>query len=112
MYASASPIDENEFRMDINIDDVSVDRSPSFGKQDDYAEKARNWKPINKSDDYRDENAWKDGGFPLNDQEAMTKFRNAFKHILKSMGRQVISGKFNLAGTSFPIWCMTPKSIL
>ena len=83
-------------------------RSPKFGNNESYSLKAKNWKPIERNDDYRDLMAWKDGGFPLNDQEAITKFRNAFKHLLSSVGRQLITGKFNLAGTSFPIWCMTP----
>jgi hypothetical protein len=32
--------------------------------------------------------------------------------MLSQVGRQLISGKFNLAGASFPIWCMAPKTIL
>jgi hypothetical protein len=57
--------------------------SPSFGRESEAA----GWKIVDKDDDYRHPNAWKDGGFPLNDQEAITKFRNAFKHLLSSVGR-------------------------
>jgi hypothetical protein len=32
--------------------------------------------------------------------------------MLSQVGRQLISGNFNLASVSFPIWCMVPTSIL
>jgi len=75
-------------------------------------EEAKNWKPYDAYDDYRHEGSYKDGGFPLNDQVVVTNLRNAFKSMMKQVGRQIISGKFNLANTTFPIWCMAPKSIL
>ena len=77
-----------------------------------------NWEQIllepirNVSDEYRSPRAYKDGGFPLDDQEIINKYRNAFKMVISQVGRQIISGKFNLANTSFPISAMTPKSIV
>jgi hypothetical protein len=34
-------------------------------------DKAKNWKPIEYDDDFRDQGAWKDGGFPLDDDEVI-----------------------------------------
>ena len=40
------------------------------------------------------------------------KYRVALKMLISSIGRQLITGRFNLANTSFPIACMAPTSIL
>lgn len=93
------------------VENEFIPRSESNLNQD-YMDAARSWQPIPLSDNYRAADAWKDGGFPLNDHEVITNLRNAFKTMLSSVGRQLISGKFNLAGASFPIWCMAPKTIL
>jgi len=63
-------------------------------------------------DDYRMPDAHKDGGFPLNDAAVVAKYRGAFKDIMKQIGRSIFSGKFNLGSVSFPIKCMSDKSIL
>ena len=63
-------------------------------------------------DDFRHPDAHKDGGFPLNDAEVIGKYRNAFKDIVKQLGRTIFSGKFNIGSVSFPISCMSPNSIL
>jgi hypothetical protein len=48
----------------------------------------------------------------LTDSEVINKYRQAFKLLISSVGRQIISGKFNLTSVSFPISCMAPTSIL
>ena len=56
--------------------------------------------------------AHKDGGFPLDDPAVLGKYRGALKDVVKQIGRSVFSGKFNLGSVSFPIHCMSDKSIL
>ena len=63
-------------------------------------------------DDFRMPDAHKDGGFPFNDPEVVGKYRGAFKDIVKQIGKSIFSGKFNLGSVSFPIKCMSDKSIL
>ena len=46
------------------------------------------------------------------DQATINKFRTAFKYLIAEIGRKLITGKFNLTETSFPIKCMSPDSIL
>jgi len=41
-----------------------------------------------------------------------SRLRSAGKEILKSVGRQLLNGQFNLTTISFPIKCMCPLSIL
>jgi hypothetical protein len=48
----------------------------------------------------------------LKDSELCTRLRSAGKEILKSVGKQILSGKFNLTTISFPIKCMCPTSML
>ena len=66
----------------------------------------------NVKDDFRHPDAHKDGGFPLNDAAVIGKYRNAFKDIVKQLGRSIFSGKFNIGSVSFPISCMSHQSIL
>jgi hypothetical protein len=63
-------------------------------------------------DDFRSPDAFKNGGFALTDQEVIARFREAFKGLIKQIGRQLITGKFNLTNTSFPISFMSHKTIL
>ena len=58
-------------------------------------------------DDFRHPDAHKDGGFPLNDAAVIANYRNAFKDIVKQLGRTIFSGKFNIGSVSFPISCMS-----
>lgn len=44
---------------------------------------AKNWKPIDREDDWRQPDSWKDGGFPLNDPEVLGRYRTAFKDVVK-----------------------------
>ena len=45
-------------------------------------EMARNWKPIERNDDYRAPDAAKEGGFILNDPEVLAKFRSALRDLI------------------------------
>lgn len=54
----------------------------------------------------------RDGGFDLNDQAMLAKYRSAMKDLLKQVGRMLLSGKFELYKVSFPIKAMYHKSIL
>ena len=42
----------------------------------------------------------------------MTKYRQALKDLIKQVGRMILSGKFELYKVSFPIKCMSSRSIL
>ena len=42
----------------------------------------------------------------------LEKFRGAFKDLIKQAGRMLLSGKMELYRLTFPIKCMSPKSIL
>lgn len=77
-----------------------------------YLEKAANFRPLDLDDNYRHPEAARDGGFALTDQQVINKYRTAFKKLLAEIGRQLITGKFNLTKTSFPIACMAPTSIV
>lgn len=46
-------------------------------------EAARNWKAIDRSDNYRHPDGSKDGGFPFTDAELLAKYRSAFKDVIK-----------------------------
>jgi len=69
-------------------------------------EAARNFKPYRYKDDYRVPTACKDGGFELVDPVIIKKYRDAAKEIISQMGRQILSGKVNVTGITFPIKCM------
>ena len=73
---------------------------------------AKEFKHYKHKDDYRDPSAGYYGGFQLNNAELTSKHRSAGKEILKSVGKKILSGKFNLTTISFPIKCMCPKSML
>jgi hypothetical protein len=74
--------------------------------------RAKNFKPLQLYDDYRCPNAHKNGGFPLEDMETKNNLQSAIKGVIAQVGRSIMSGQFNLASVSFPIWCMAPRSIL
>lgn len=46
------------------------------------------------------------------DSELSGRLRSAGKEILKTVGKNILSGKFNLTTISFPIKCMCPSSML
>ena len=105
--------DEDAFVDAIDSDEEVLAAIAVKKKQGKIREDAQNFKPIEDlSDDFRMPDAHKDGGFPMNDPAVLAKFRNAFKDVLKQIGRSIFSGKFNLGSVSFPIKCMSDKSIL
>lgn len=63
-------------------------------------------------DDYRDKDAGYYGGFQLLDSELCSRLRSAGKEILKTVGKKILTGSFNLTTISFPIKCMCAKSTL
>ena len=67
---------------------------------------------MNRDDDFRSKDVAKDGGFDLDDPVLLTKYRNAFKDLIKQVGRMLLSGKFELYKVSFPIKAMSHHSIL
>ena len=91
---------------------MTFDESEIVRKRKEILDLARNFKTIDRSDDWRQPDAAKDGGFPLNDPVVLNRYRTAFKDVVKQIGRTIFSGKFNLGGVSFPIFCMSPESIL
>jgi hypothetical protein len=54
----------------------------------------------------------KDGGFALTDKTVMGKYRSAGKDLIKQVGKQIITGKFNLTTVSLPIRVMDHKSVV
>ena len=81
-------------------------------RQAEIIDIARSLRAVELRDDYRVADSHKDGGFALDDQVVLTKYRNALKDLIKQVGRMIISGKFELYKVSFPIKCMSPRSIL
>ena len=81
-------------------------------RQDEILALARALQTMPYSDDYRAADAHKDGGFALVDQVILTKYRSALKDLIKQVGRMILSGKFELYKVSFPISCMSSRSIL
>ena len=73
---------------------------------------AKEFQPSKLTDEYRDPEAAKDGGFPFTDAELIARYRNAFKDVVKQVGRQIFSGKFDLSKCTFPIKCMAPVTLL
>jgi uncharacterized membrane protein len=58
------------------------------------------------------ENTHKDGGFALTDKNIISKYRSAGKDLIKQVGKQIITGKFNLTTVSLPIRVMDHKSVV
>lgn len=81
-------------------------------RQEEVLALAKKFKPFNRSDDYRCPNASYYGGFQLMDKTIQSKLRSAGTELIKSAGRQILSGSFNLTRISFPIKCMTHVTML
>jgi hypothetical protein len=71
-----TPIEEEK------IENEPISRTNSNLTLENFILAAQSWQPISEKDDYRVANAWKDGGFPLNDHEVITNLRNALKTML------------------------------
>ena len=48
----------------------------------------------------------------MKDNELIHRLRSSAKEMLKTIGRKLLSGSFNLTTVSFPIKCMCAKSTL
>lgn len=77
-----------------------------------YIERAKEWKPSKFNDNYRIPEAGPKGGLPLVDPKAQSQLRSVGKEIIKTVGRDILKGKFNLTTISFPIKCMQPTTSL
>ena len=55
-----------------------------------------NFRGLELHDEYRTPDAYKDGGFGLNDPVIVAKYRSAGKEIIKQVGKKILSGNFNL----------------
>ena len=77
-----------------------------------FIEKAKAWRPCSFKDDFRVSEAGPNGGIPLTNQVELDKLRAVGKEIVKSLGREILKGNFNLTTVSFPIKCMQPSTSL
>lgn len=92
---------------------ISQLEQKALERTEEFLTMARNFKGFNQyKDDYRAPDAGYYGGFDLKDSELTSRLRSAGKEILKSVGKKILSGKFNLTTISFPIKCMCPLSML
>lgn len=74
--------------------------------------KLTNHRPLDFHDEYRHPSANKDGGFANHDPDDVAKLRSTGKEYLKQIGKQIMSGKFNLFKISAPIKCMGAWSMI
>jgi len=66
-----------------------------------------------RNDDYRmEKDTHKDGGFALTDKNIISKYRSAGKELIFKVGKQIISGKFNLTTVSLPIRVMDHRTVV
>jgi len=63
-------------------------------------------------DDYKSQDTFKKGGFILKDKIILDRLRSSASEVIKIIGRKLFTGDFNLTTISFPIKCMSAKSIL
>ena len=86
-------------KLNTKVDEDHVDPN----KKKEILEKAQDWEPTSLKGDYRKEEASSKGGFALRDKAITSKLRSAGKEILYRIGKQLLSGKFNLVSIAFPI---------
>ncbi len=79
---------------------------------EDFLLMAKHFRGFKQRDDLRAADAGYYGGFDLKDPELTSRLRSAGKEILKTVGKKILSGKFNLTTISFPIKCMCPLTLL
>lgn len=111
-----TPGDESDYKIAKSSEIVLQPKTVPLTEQEARAahiiENAKNWKPIDRHDDFRAPDAAKEGGFILDDPVVLAKFRSALKDLIGQVGRMLLSGKFELYKVSFPIKAMSPVSIL
>jgi hypothetical protein len=68
---------------------------------------------VKRNDDYRlEKDTHSNGGFALTDKNILAKYRSAGKDLIKQVGKQIITGKFNLTTVSLPIRVMDHKTVV
>ena len=67
---------------------------------------------FSQKDDYKIPGTAFYGGFQLHDKDLQVKLRSVATELLKSVGKKLLSGNFNLTAISFPIKCMSEQSLL
>ena len=77
-----------------------------------FIENAKQWRPSEYKDNYRVPEAGPKGGLPLSDPKAQEQLRAVGKELIKSIGKKVLQGNFNLTTVSFPIRCMMANTSL
>lgn len=90
----------------------AVSDHPTFENKEAILEEAKNWKPTELSGDYRKKEASSSGGFALRDKALVSKLRSAGWEAIKRIGKQLLGGKLNLVGISFPFKCAADYSML
>ena len=75
-------------------------------------EEAGQFKPSDRTGDFRTKEASSKGGFALRDKNLQSKLRSAGKEVLWRIGKQILSGKFNLISIAFPIRCAAEYTML
>ena len=108
----AAESSEEEFFDAVEKVDTELISEKFIKRQIELLQMAKEFKPSQLTDEYRDPEAAKDGGFPFTDAELIARYRNAFKDVAKQVGRQIFSGKFDLSKCTFPIKCMAPVTLL
>lgn len=99
---------------DFEEDNASLEEERKrFERQEEILELARAFTPfVHRTDDYKCPNASYYGGFQLLDKNLQSKLRSSAYELIKSAGKQILSGSFNLTKISFPIKCMYHMSML
>lgn len=54
----------------------------------------------------------KHGGFALRDKELVKRLRSFGTETIKTAAQKIFKGQFNLTTLSFPIRCMSPKTVI
>ena len=93
--------------LEINSDEVNQNKDKNI-----IVLAAQLWTHFGQTDDYKTLDTPYYGGFEIKDMELQAKLRSAGTEILKTVGKKIMSGDFNLTAISFPIKCMSPKSLL
>jgi hypothetical protein len=102
-------LDEDEVIIEEIIEEIVEEEVPL----NPYLVKAAEWKPLPLKDDHRHPALSNDkGGIALTDKKIMNTLRDAAKELIKTLGRKILKGDFNLTTVSFPIKCMQPRTVL
>lgn len=79
---------------------------------DQILSEAKGFKPTELTGDFRKKEASSKGGFALREKAITNKLRSAGKEVIWRIGKQILSGKFNLISIAFPIRCAARYTML